>query len=1351
MNSNLVWILLALAASAVLVAMLGAAESARSSHASSAAAADAAAQSEEAPEAFETANDAQPQQQQPAAPVYYFTTVTPRAPVSSAPNRSPAASAVPQVAPQVTPQVAPQVTPLIAPLMTPLTAPQVIAPQVTAPQVAPQVTAPQVTAQVAPQVTPQFAPVAQATQVATSLATSAPAGRAAPAVTAAPAATAANRVWSIGSGGVVTEGIETSSGSNGAQATINVYTMAPKAPVPPPAQSAPNYRGSKQVPNLLAGDVRYAGACGVHCCPDYVFPVEGDLADFTSLTRMQSIGNAASGGMQGASARSGAATPHDHYYMRDPLGSAVGAADTLSFKDAADVSAARNATLCDPATDPRCGLDDPRCGFVARAMGGLDNAETNPFFLQHKILAHPDPTLEHVCYIPPEVDSVSYDSNTCSLSNHHLYVPEFADVVDVANEYGDGAAIRLEVHDGNGALRGRPLCRVRFRKDVDDTQEGKDRMAAYMRFLYNSSPEREFWRENTAWLVKHNNEYAWSNERARQRILDLGEDIEECEGDQRCDEQKRALEERRSMHLQDPHSFMNAFIDYRTANTTPPESEWQSSLYLAERAADHVANLGSPTANPNGVGVGSHLALLSASPGDYVDKWADYGDPSLSAQAAEGAREARIQKLNDYVTAEADFASVWERNGGGGGDPDDGDEKAAKCGTILPRGYGEVFGAGSEGAGGEPAVCTYRDGPANDPNDSWKDGAGRGGCERHFKAKCEWGDVAGTKEEACDWALSSNCPEYAKLFDEDKGFGNYMKRVDAVDAAADDPTPGGVADERLVSYLFNRPEGDFGSAAGRCVMKDVEDNESKGNCFELLKDRCTPPLDGLDVGSVYKISAAKEGGGGNPTASEVHYDDGVYEMSSTEIRPRVDYGVYLSDDVFFRDDGGYSGGSGGDGDASGVYTISYLKRQDAAPTFVQTGDLSKYGYCKGSKMMLPSGACADAPTCDEDMGTVYNPHINTCSLSSSGGFIHEDSCDVCETPSVETPGVTLQGESCVLEDGYIPKIDCGKTHAGVGVKKISDHSCDLDFAGGYGHVSQCTPVLPDQYIAPWDCPPTTLDEDGGVILDQNDPHLCVLEEGYLHESKCPKPKDSPGVIVSESETDNYISCSVDTSKYVNKANCPKTSAGDDGVIVNYNKNNNSYDCKLKTDLYTATANCPTGPACPGEPQTDTGIVLQGNTCVFDSGYGKIDTTSQITCDRTDGVTLDKTSSKCKVNQNEFIEFPILDEGVEYDGGCKLAGGYGYCDSSFFDIAEDGKCKQKSGPTIEPGIEVSGSIYQFVCEAGKKFVSGGCESVCGAGTTWNDAVWMCVPIAVGDYCGTGTSLDSDSKQCKPSAN
>jgi hypothetical protein len=619
-----------------------------------------------------------------------------------------------------------------------------------------------------------------------------PTGPTAPAAPAAPTAPTAPTA-PVGPGG-----------NNAPVAVPKVSKPTPSADPVPPTQPKTETVVPKQVGSLVeaAAAANAAGGCEKSCCPAYVMPIEGDPLKFTTATKMQSVGQFPASGKD---------FPHDHYYMKDELRKKVRAADNLPFGSAGPSESY-----------------DPRCSFVARVLGGTDNAETNSFFLEHNILSHPDETMGHVCYFPPEIGNVSYDENTCSTANAHLYNKQFNDVVDVEGKFGKGEAIKIVMHDGPEPMSRRPMCQIRFNKDLAERPDGHERMAAYMRFLYNASPEREFWRENTTALFNNNLEEAYKNLRAAKEIEDLRGDLKKQSA------ATQSLEAERAGFLKDPHKFMNTFMDSRLGVTAKDKTGFDSSLEFAKSAASHIPYSGDNIDLKKGAwGVGKHVALLSETdPAKVLSKWSGWAAPGSSADQ-DKEKGDRASRLAAHITKSAEFDSVWDRKVDDKETAAEAKRKADKCATILPTGYKE-----RKTADGNSVACTYRDGKS--PAD----------CASSFKADCTWANVPDPKKpESCDWALGTtgtgaaskfNCAANGELYGA-AGIKTYMNRLDATNKARNVVAPG--TSKQLDDYLsaaaetgkfnpgFTRDEGN------KCIYKNL----SQDGCFAVQSGKCDKP------------------------------------------------------------------------------------------------------------------------------------------------------------------------------------------------------------------------------------------------------------------------------------------------------------------------------------------------------------------------------------------------------------------------------------------------------------------------------------------------------------------------------
>ena len=576
----------------------------------------------------------------------------------------------------------------------------------------------------------------------------------------------------------------------------------------PPTQSKTEPVVPKKTGSLVeaAAAANAGGGCEKHCCPAYVMPVEGDPLKFTTATELRSIGQFPAAGKE---------FPHMHFYMKDKLRNKVRAADNLPFGSAGPSESY-----------------DPRCSFVAKVLGGTDNAETNSFFLEHNILSHPDETMGHVCYFPPEIGNVSYDENTCSTANAHLYNEQFKDVVDVEGKFGKGEAIRIVMHDGPEPMSRRPMCQIRFNKDLAERPDGHERMAAYMRFLYNAAPERQFWRENTTWLFNTNLEEAYKNLRAAKEIEDLRGDLKKQSA------ATQSLEAERAGFLKDPHKFMNTFMDSRLGVAAKDKTGFDSSLEFAKSAASHIPYSGDNIDLKKGAwGVGKHVALLSdPDPAKVLTKWSGWTAPGSSADQDKEKGE-RASRLAAHITKSAEFDSVWDRKVDTAVQAAEAKRKADKCATILPTGYKE-----RKTADGNSVACTYRDGKEVTN--------GSGDCASSFKADCTWANVPDPKKpESCDWALGTsgtgpaakfNCQANGELYGA-AGIKTYMNRLDATNKVRSPQTPG--TSKQLDDYLsaaaetgkfnpgFTRDEGN------KCIYKNL----SQDGCFAVQSGKCDKP------------------------------------------------------------------------------------------------------------------------------------------------------------------------------------------------------------------------------------------------------------------------------------------------------------------------------------------------------------------------------------------------------------------------------------------------------------------------------------------------------------------------------
>ena len=461
-------------------------------------------------------------------------------------------------------------------------------------------------------------------------------------------------------------------------------------------------------------------------------------------------------------------------------------------------------------------VQDPRCSFVEK---NLPESDKFIFFNNNKLLSHPDGPLEpNKCYIPPYVANVLYHDKLCTADNELIYHDRFKDIVEI-----EGLDVSARVDKDLGT----PMCVLKFKTEEESPLSGndyKEKLEEYLQYLYKMDPERQYWKESTQWLFNKNYEdqkiialhmadKEWLNNRLisvqslldklRQKVgLKVGETWDQDDG-----------------YMQDPTLYINDFIEAKVFSEGDVNHE-------NTKPEDRIANMAESCAYDHNVG--QHLIHLQESDfgPNVVDKWKYYQDPQSN----------RGQMVTDYVTENADFASVWNREG-------DGDTviKVKKCEAQLGPGIHQDY----ESRHGDLGFSKIENGE----NHFLLRETSSGVAQAHYLDMCKWEDLERVdnaeasmerRADSCGWAstvaivesngnYTYNCDEFGKLFKPDDGVTNYFTKLKDVRGSGD-------VDDELISFLENpRDTGvaAFSNFEDKCIYR----NEEEGGCESAHESR----------------------------------------------------------------------------------------------------------------------------------------------------------------------------------------------------------------------------------------------------------------------------------------------------------------------------------------------------------------------------------------------------------------------------------------------------------------------------------------------------------------------------------
>ncbi len=470
-------------------------------------------------------------------------------------------------------------------------------------------------------------------------------------------------------------------------------------------------------------------------------------------------------------------------------------------------------------------VEDERCRFVRDKLA--DDANKYIFFNDNRLLTHPYSGEPEVCYIPPHVGNVAYDSDGCSKNNNRLYHPDFDDVVDKD-------AIRMALNQrAEGEDTYRPMCEIRFKKTAT-----KERIGAFLQYLYNKEPEREYWQQSTSWLFNQHFEDTKTMAAYMEQLLlqqneiqGLTSDLADCRS-----QNKLYIDTLRRYLIPREYMYDYLFQEGLPPNSVADEDLRRLELNLAQAAYDQkldvttgeFANDKTPPADI--VGAGRHISRLYLAEGEsevdsarrHIMEWADYS-------------ENRRAPLTNVITDMADFSLVWDR------------ERTAATQKGLPYDVklGKDYDAKREKSAELPEgplgythtdSCTFRD--ENGPDS----------CQSEFMLGCLFENIVDKNADAnniCSWALGKdaqtkfNCSNYAALFKENgAGIDDYFGRLTAERQDKDD----------VVTEL----DGHLERKQGFHIVKDQDDNNvcvygERGDrkCDAEFRDQCAS----VNVGS----------------------------------------------------------------------------------------------------------------------------------------------------------------------------------------------------------------------------------------------------------------------------------------------------------------------------------------------------------------------------------------------------------------------------------------------------------------------------------------------------------------------
>lgn len=551
---------------------------------------------------------------------------------------------------------------------------------------------------------------------------------------------------------------------------------------------------------------RYFAACDDDSCPELELPA-GFPSRWDADTALESTGEMVAA--------------HDHRFQRAAIGRSIADLD-------------HDKVLKAP-------TEDERCRFVKLKLP--DTYDKYVFMNDNRLLTHPDADKANVCYMPLRSANVSYDARGCSLSNHHVYTAEWADVV---------TGVRPGLHTAVDADMYRPMCEVEFRADA-----APERVAAYLQFLYNANPEREFWRENMQGLFQNYFREAEAMAAQMREIVIKQEEIRGLETDNAGLERDGAcLDARRSAYMANLAGACNYITDFVTGGASPDPpcvtaatSESKRQIALTHAMADACAS------NP----YTAHL-VGDLRPGDVDRHFQRYVDLNPST---------RWPAYSNMLAGDADIVAVWNRaplDPAGLTHRDDveklnaaasvpwqaWDKPAAGADLNLPGRY--AFDRVEKGKAAYG--CTYRD-------------EGAGTCSSHFRQGCAWSDLEdkdAEKLKSCGWAtalrpggsnnssIAGNCDTYAALFNE-TGSETMFDRYATVNTPVDAVFSSELAALQVGGY---RRLGGSAAEPGHCIVKGAD-----AACFPAFEARCPQP-------AAAALTA-------NPERSAKLYDDKRYK------------------------------------------------------------------------------------------------------------------------------------------------------------------------------------------------------------------------------------------------------------------------------------------------------------------------------------------------------------------------------------------------------------------------------------------------------------------------------------------
>ena len=528
-------------------------------------------------------------------------------------------------------------------------------------------------------------------------------------------------------------------------------------------------------------DPKYQGLCPDHRCPAVTLPA-GSPADFTA-DRTEFVYD--EDGENERRVR----------FMGDKISQQIGSIDR-TFKYP---------------------VEDERCKFVRDKLG--PDADRYIFFNDNRLLTHPYSGQPEVCYVPPHVGNVSYDSDGCSPDNNRLYHPDFDDVVD-----RDGIKMALNQR-AEGEDTYRPMCEIRFKKTAT-----RQRVGEYLQYLYNKEPEREYWQQSTSWLFNQHFEDTKTMAAYMEQLLLQQNEIYTLTSDLADSRAQNKLHLDTLRRYLIPREYMH---DYLFQGGVPPDAVADDDLRqleknLAEAAYEQKLDVATgeratdDTEPGNLVGAGRHVSRLYLGEGEteedsarrHIMEWADYS-------------EGRKAPLSNVVTERADLSRVWDR------------ERHA----AQETGVAYDVKLDSDYAAKRAKAAELPEGPLgyeHTENCTFRDEAGEDSCNAEFLQGCAFDNISDKSGQApaiCDWALdkdgaSFNCPDYGSLFAAGgAGMDAYFGRLTQ-------ERPGGApeVEAELDDHLRSRRGFEVVERGGDNVC--VHRERGEGDCDAEFRNQC---------------------------------------------------------------------------------------------------------------------------------------------------------------------------------------------------------------------------------------------------------------------------------------------------------------------------------------------------------------------------------------------------------------------------------------------------------------------------------------------------------------------------------